>query len=859
MTTRKFTTWSIDRIRRRLALFSLALILSLSAFYVLPATVSYHVTEHYLFAGGSEDQRVALAVIRPRSGPTQVIKNPYATHSGGNHWEPELGFVSEIVDVQRQIGQVKAQGQIQIEFHYTAVLRQGTPFWQQPLAQRFTEAQTNIESTHPAIVAEATSVSQGRSFDVAYALFSWVASTLSWPQGSRINTQPSALQALTSGIGGCAEFANLTTAFYRASKIPAYPVDGLAMPEMLPLSRKSSTWNHPAGAHAWVHFATDGQWTMADPSWAGRWLPFRYFTRDDARHLVFGEDAAVSAVYQELLAWGQSKGTVIGAMSAPLKFVAVAEDPSTTITPTVTVAKRWDGRYFNAILAGSLPFIALGLYQRRDGLHRWLPTLRRTAKQAALLLALHVLWLLASGYRLSPQSALALDRSFPQLKIVSSTPTYDGQVVMHTDDERQTVAVTRLHRWLGLFWLKQSSAVLPAAKPETPFSFTLIAHLNQEYRDQLMVGVATYSERIHQVAMGRHLQQLLGHEKLGIPADPRQPYTLTLEQLRAMPEMFQIATVTDGYALLVDNAPPLYPVIFAFDKDGQLVADSLYGERWLVAEDGDYRPAGIEAAKQRAFAELRSALQSGKPWTVLTVEPETAKDRVISPLYHARPVAAAVLGADQAEDATMVSAYIEHAAPGEAYYERDDLTYAVTERSGTTWQSVGSTRRAGSLQLSGVGNTLELRDNRNRTTQTIDLTSLLRRGSDTTEQCSIGSVALSNDCQMVAAGIKGVSPLLVVHDLQRKQSSWVSLAEGCRVGDLLFSEDGQQLLAILQTDWNSGSLDIYDIDRAPDEPIALRSRQALPGITAIRRLGPTMLTQAAISGAWSGLREDLYR
>ncbi len=220
-----------------------------------------------------QDQTVALAVIRPKSGPTQAIRNPYAAYSGGNYWEPEVGFVSETVDVVRHVGRVKAQGQIQIEHHYTAVLRQGSQSWQQPVAPRFTAAQTNIESDHPAIVAAAESVAQGPSFDNAYSLFRTVASTLSWPQGNRINTVPSALQALTSEVGGCAEFANLATAFYRATKIPAYTVDGLAMPAMLPLSKKSSTWNHPAGAHAWVHFATDGHWAMADPSWAGRLLP----------------------------------------------------------------------------------------------------------------------------------------------------------------------------------------------------------------------------------------------------------------------------------------------------------------------------------------------------------------------------------------------------------------------------------------------------------------------------------------------------------------------------------------------------------------------------------------------------------
>ncbi len=56
---------------------------------------------------------------------------------------------------------------------------------------------------------------------------------------------------------------------------------------------------------------------------------------------------------------------MIGAVSAPLKFVAVAEDPATKITPTVTIAKRWYRRWFNAIVVGSLPFVALWLYQQR--------------------------------------------------------------------------------------------------------------------------------------------------------------------------------------------------------------------------------------------------------------------------------------------------------------------------------------------------------------------------------------------------------------------------------------------------------------------------------------------------------------
>ncbi len=148
------------------------------------------------------------------------------------------------------------------------------------------QPQPEIESDHPVLQKQADEVALGQSRKDAYSIYSFTSDYLSWPVGTRIGGNQSALTAYTTCEGGCGEFANLMTALCRASQIPAQAITGLALPAYPPFWSSTSTWGHPGGAHAWVEVYSDGYWELADPSWAsslpGLFKPL-WFGRNDLK------------------------------------------------------------------------------------------------------------------------------------------------------------------------------------------------------------------------------------------------------------------------------------------------------------------------------------------------------------------------------------------------------------------------------------------------------------------------------------------------------------------------------------------------------------------------------------------------
>ena len=103
-----------------------------------------------------------------------------------------------------------------------------------------------------------------------------------WPVETRIDQDLSALAAYRSGVGGCAERANLLAALARRTGIPARVVSGLSMPEWFPFIPKSVTWGHPAGAHAWNEVFIGSDWWLVDASRADPFYERNLFGWTDA-------------------------------------------------------------------------------------------------------------------------------------------------------------------------------------------------------------------------------------------------------------------------------------------------------------------------------------------------------------------------------------------------------------------------------------------------------------------------------------------------------------------------------------------------------------------------------------------------
>ena len=347
----------------RLSVYAVVLVLAvLTAFFVLPATVRYEVSEHYLFSADGPDVPVYLAVMLPRDGPYQDIADfgvAGDSRVGVENWGP--------VDVLLMEALTGLDSSNELLISYSVSLSQGRARWLSPLDDSYLQPQERIEADHPLLVAQATQLASGQSEEEdAYQIFSFTADHLSWPEGTRMDASQSALEAYQTGVGGCGEFANLMTALCRAAKIPAASITGLALPWGPPLLTQRATWSHPGSAHAWVEAYTGEHWTFADPSWASR-LPAHWLWFGDTHgsHLSYGELAAHDEVYDDILRWAEVQGEVIGAMSAPLKFVAATRGDEVSIVPTATVRKTWDGRWFNALAVFVAVTIGLALLEDR--------------------------------------------------------------------------------------------------------------------------------------------------------------------------------------------------------------------------------------------------------------------------------------------------------------------------------------------------------------------------------------------------------------------------------------------------------------------------------------------------------------
>ncbi len=331
--------------------FALAGFGSLLALWVatsLPAQVAYRIHERYTFSNSGPESTFALGVLLPKSGPYQQVTAPES--SGARPAE-----IRQNPDTQALLFEgLLPPGDTTVDIAYTVTLKQGPARWDGPTTPADLAEQPGIEVNAPEIQELAAQMS-GADENAIYERFRYSAKALNWPTGPRINVESSAVTALDEGIGGCTEFSFLFTALNRAAGVPTRSISGLAFPATLPpFVETSATWSHPAGAHAWVEFYDGQQWAFGDPSWVSFRNPRRFFARADGSHLSYGEFSQEAAVLDEILAWVEERGQMVGGMTAPLKFSAASPAANVTFTPTVTVKKTADSRWWYGLLGFTL-------------------------------------------------------------------------------------------------------------------------------------------------------------------------------------------------------------------------------------------------------------------------------------------------------------------------------------------------------------------------------------------------------------------------------------------------------------------------------------------------------------------------
>lgn len=309
-------------------------------FFVDPPT-SYVITEQYTIKA-PEKSKFALSVLVPKTLDYQQVSN--LRISGG-----EKVVIRDTPGLQVVMLELREVKDTVIRISYDVYLPEGEISWAGNVTAGDLSPQQGIESDHPELIAKSKSIASGQTLDDAEKIYKFVSTWLKWPRESRTNVTLSALNAYQTKIGGCHDFAQLLTAMLRAQGIPARSISGLALPLFVNF-RKPDNWNHQAGAHAWVEFHADGKWHFSDPSWGGS----RYFNRCDGLHLSYGEEESERQIFERTRAMlvaaftaemnADSAYAIVGAMTAPLKFIAVANDKQVKIIPTAMVKIKYGYR-----------------------------------------------------------------------------------------------------------------------------------------------------------------------------------------------------------------------------------------------------------------------------------------------------------------------------------------------------------------------------------------------------------------------------------------------------------------------------------------------------------------------------------
>jgi hypothetical protein len=323
-------------------LYSIILVAAAYIIFCIDAPTRYVVTEQYNF-NSKEKSKIAIAVLVPQNMTYQQISN--LKIEGG-----EKVTVRDTARVQIVIVGPMEVKDSTVLLSYDVYLPKGSISWPGITTLGDLSPQQGIESDNPELIAKSKSIASGQTMEDARKIYNFVSTWLRWPSGKKINITSSAMIAYKSKEGGCQDFARLLTTMLRANGIPARSISGLALPQYVN-SKKSAIWSHTAGAHAWVEFFADGQWHFADPSWGGS----RHFNRCDGFHLSFDEEQSERQIYElsksllvDKFATGipaDSTYSIIGAMSAPLKFIAVASNKGVKISPTGMVKINYGYRF----------------------------------------------------------------------------------------------------------------------------------------------------------------------------------------------------------------------------------------------------------------------------------------------------------------------------------------------------------------------------------------------------------------------------------------------------------------------------------------------------------------------------------
>lgn len=334
---------------------SALVVVAVGALYWLPASVDYTITEQYSFETAEDDASIFLGVLLPKSGPYQEVIVSEISWDGTVSRE-----YAHYIDVVKFEGEMAGDSERDAVVELSVKLRQGKIIWQMPVEEFHTSPQYNIESDSPLIVQQAALVTQDNTQQDTRSIYRYTSEHLCPAEGYRHYRDASAVEALLSGVGSCGESANLMVALSRATGIPSQTIVGILFPDTFPFAATQvGTHRYPAESHAWVEFYTEEGWAVADPGCRSEFLNWLVFGRVDGRHLSYGEAEQLGDEYGGVHLWALRHGRLIDADFETLKYIASSDQEGVDLTPTVTVSKGWDGRWFNLAIAWLIATVLL--------------------------------------------------------------------------------------------------------------------------------------------------------------------------------------------------------------------------------------------------------------------------------------------------------------------------------------------------------------------------------------------------------------------------------------------------------------------------------------------------------------------
>ena len=178
--------------------------------------------------------------------------------------------------------------------------------------------------------------------------------------------------------------------------------------------------------------------------------------------------------------------------------------------------------------------------------------------------------ILLSGYRFSPQQSLSATKIIngQQEEIILYQPTHYGQAVLFENKKDGTFGVAQLNRHLMVLWLYGGGTYGYNIENHQPFEAAGFGN-SEKGKEQFIIGIKTNDNDIEYIAIGKGPQ---------IPSGLDEKYDLDLKKVKEMIEDYKVTKVEDNFALIVtDEYNEESWTIIAFNKDGNLIADKLFG------------------------------------------------------------------------------------------------------------------------------------------------------------------------------------------------------------------------------------------------------------------------------------------